>query len=165
MHTKPRIKMYCRSRRNCMLKKFDSQGEYTTIDVLGCGSISLAVAEGSFLARVNMAAQQMWCMSVLITSIKRYWINTSSSQLGRLVSPFLQATKALRESRGIALLCFQTSALERGEGSASRSGRFLTPGNTRYPLYRRLGGPQGRSGQVQNISQVVNYNNKNSPTW
>jgi hypothetical protein len=26
--------------------------------------------------------------------------------LGRQVSPFLQATKALRESRGIALLCF-----------------------------------------------------------
>jgi hypothetical protein len=33
----------------------------------------------------------------------------------------------------------------RGEGSASRLGRFLPPGKTRYPLYRRLGGPQGRS--------------------
>jgi hypothetical protein len=40
----------------------------------------------------------------------------------------------------------------RGEGSASRPGRFLPPGNTRYPLYRRLGGPQGRSGQVRKIS-------------
>ena len=39
-------------------------------------------------------------------------------------------------------------ALEGGEGSASRPGRFLPPGKTRYPLYRRLGGPQGRSGQV-----------------
>jgi hypothetical protein len=29
-----------------------------------------------------------------------------------LVSPFLQATKALREGRDVALLCFQTSALE-----------------------------------------------------
>ena len=28
----------------------------------------------------------------------------------------------------------------------------LPPGKTRYPLYRRLGGPQGRSGQVQRIS-------------
>src|SRR5215471_13527024 len=60
--------------------------------------------------------------------------------------------KALRESRGIALLCFLTSALEWGEGSASRPGRFLPPGKTRYPLYRRLGGPQGRSGQVRKIS-------------
>jgi len=25
----------------------------------------------------------------------------------------------------------------------------LPPGETRYPLYRRLGGPQGRSGQVR----------------
>jgi hypothetical protein len=27
----------------------------------------------------------------------------------------------------------------------------LPPGKTRYPLYRRLGGPQGRSGRVRNI--------------
>ena len=35
-----------------------------------------------------------------------------------------------------------TTALEGGEGSASRPGRSLPPGKTRYPLYRRLGGPQ-----------------------
>ena len=28
----------------------------------------------------------------------------------------------------------------------------LPPGQTRYPLYRSLGGPQGRSGQVRKIS-------------
>ena len=28
----------------------------------------------------------------------------------------------------------------------------LLPGKTRYPLYRRLGRPQGRSGQVRKIS-------------
>ena len=28
----------------------------------------------------------------------------------------------------------------------------LLPGKTQYPLYRRLGGPQGWSGQVQEIS-------------
>jgi len=28
----------------------------------------------------------------------------------------------------------------------------LHPGKTRYPLYRRLGGPQGRSGQVRKNS-------------
>jgi len=43
-------------------------------------------------------------------------------------------------------------ALEGGEGSASRPGRSLPPGKTRCPLYRRLGGPQGRSGQVRKIS-------------
>jgi len=41
-----------------------------------------------------------------------------------------------------------TTTLEGGEGSASRPGSSLPPGKTRYPLYKRLGGPQGRSGQV-----------------
>ena len=45
-----------------------------------------------------------------------------------------------------------TTALEGGERSASRPGRSLPPEKTRYPLYRRLGGPQGRSGQVRKIS-------------
>jgi len=39
-----------------------------------------------------------------------------------------------------------TVALEGGEWSATRSGRTLSPGKTLYPFYRRLGGPQGRSG-------------------
>jgi len=47
---------------------------------------------------------------------------------------------------------FLTWPLEGGEGSASRPGRTLPPLKTRYPLYRRLGGPQGRSGQVGKIS-------------
>ena len=45
-----------------------------------------------------------------------------------------------------------TAALEGGERSASRPGRSLPQGKTQYPLYRRLGGPQGRSGQVRKIS-------------
>jgi hypothetical protein len=42
-------------------------------------------------------------------------------------------------------------ALKAGEGSALRPGHSLPPGKTRYQLYRRLGGPQGRSGQMQKI--------------
>jgi hypothetical protein len=42
---------------------------------------------------------------------------------------------------------FTTSALDGGEWSASHPGRALAPGKGRpYPLYRRLGGPQSRSG-------------------
>ena len=44
-----------------------------------------------------------------------------------------------------------TAALEGGEWSAARPGRTLPPGKTRYPLYRRLGGPQGRSGRAENL--------------
>jgi len=34
----------------------------------------------------------------------------------------------------------------------------LPPGKTRYPLYRRLGGPQGRSGRVRKISSPTGFN-------
>jgi len=44
-----------------------------------------------------------------------------------------------------------TAALEGGEWSAARPGRTLPPGKTRYPLYRRLGGPHGQSGQAENL--------------
>ena len=44
-----------------------------------------------------------------------------------------------------------TAALEGGEWSAARPGRTLSLGKTRYPLYRRLGGPQGRSGRAENL--------------
>jgi hypothetical protein len=44
-----------------------------------------------------------------------------------------------------------TAALEGGEWSAARPGRTLPPGKTRYPFYRRQGGPQGRSGQAENL--------------
>ena len=41
-------------------------------------------------------------------------------------------------------------ALEGGEWSVARAGRTFHPrGKTRYPLYRRLGGPQGRSGRAE----------------
>ena len=50
-----------------------------------------------------------------------------------------------------------TTALEGSEGSASRPSRSLSPGKTRYPLYRRLGGPQDRSGQVRKISPPPGY--------
>ena len=53
-------------------------------------------------------------------------------------------------SRGIALL-FLDHGTRRGERSASRPGRSLPQGKIRYPLYRRLGGPQGRSGRVRKI--------------
>ena len=62
-------------------------------------------------------------------------------------------------SRGIDLL-FRDHGTRRGEGSASRPGRSSTPGKTRY-LYRRLGGTQGRSGQVRKISPTPGFDPRN----
>jgi hypothetical protein len=47
---------------------------------------------------------------------------------------------------------FLISALEGNEGSASRPRRNLPTGKTQYPFYSRLGGPQGRCGQVRKMS-------------
>ena len=58
---------------------------------------------------------------------------------------------AHRGSRGIALL-FLDHGTRRGWRATSRPGQSLLPGKTRYPLYRRLGGPQGRSGRAENLA-------------
>ena len=39
-----------------------------------------------------------------------------------------------------------------GVGGQRHAPAALPPGNIQYPLYRRLGGPQGRSGRVRKIS-------------
>ena len=58
---------------------------------------------------------------------------------------------AHRGSRGIALLLLDHGT-RRGWGFSITPRPLLTPGKTRYPLCSRLGGPQGRSGQVRKIS-------------
>jgi len=46
---------------------------------------------------------------------------------------------------------YLTSALD-VVGGQRHAPAALPPGKTRYPMYRRLGGPKGRSGQVRKIS-------------
>ena len=58
---------------------------------------------------------------------------------------------AQRVRRGI-VLPFHDRGTRRDEWSAARPGRTLPPGKTRYPLYRRLGVPQGRSGRAENLA-------------
>jgi len=45
-------------------------------------------------------------------------------------------------------------AVEGGEWSAACPSHTLPPGKTRYPLYRRLGGPQGQSGRAGNLTPL-----------
>jgi len=44
-----------------------------------------------------------------------------------------------------------TATLEGGEWLAARLSRTVPPGKIRYPFYRRLGGPQGRSWRAENL--------------
>jgi hypothetical protein len=49
-------------------------------------------------------------------------------------------------------------------GSSSlRPGRFTLEKETRYPLYRRLGGPQSRSGRVRNLSPPPGFDPRTVP--
>ena len=57
---------------------------------------------------------------------------------------------AQRVGRGIALLSHDRGT-RRGEWSAARPGRTLPRGKARYPFYRRLVWPQGRSGRAENL--------------
>ena len=57
---------------------------------------------------------------------------------------------AQRVGRGIALL-FRDRGTRRGWVVSSTPRPLLPPGRTRYPFYRRLGGPQGRSGRAENL--------------
>ena len=58
-----------------------------------------------------------------------------------------QATKSQRGSRGIALLFLYLGA--RWGGGDQRHAPVTTVKETRCPLYRKLGGPQGQSGRVR----------------
>jgi hypothetical protein len=44
-----------------------------------------------------------------------------------------------------------------GVGGQRHAPAALPPGKTRFPLYRRLGGPQGRSGRVRKISPTPGF--------
>jgi hypothetical protein len=58
-------------------------------------------------------------------------------------------------SRGITTLSL-TSALD-GLSGQRHGPATLLPGKTRYPLYKRLGGPQGRSLRVREISPPMGF--------
>jgi len=85
---------------------------------------------------------------------------TISSLMNINSMKFCTGRSAHSGSRGIALL-FIDHGTRGGEGSTSRPGRSLPPGKTRYPLYRRLGGPQGQSGQVRKISPSPGFDPRN----
>jgi hypothetical protein len=115
--------------------------------------------------RTNTFRANMWRFSarnlVCSTEIKR----RNRIENGELKPTLLQALRlctgrtAHRGSGGIALLFFGHGT-RRSEESATRPRRSLPPGKTRYPLYRRLGGPQGRSGQLRRISPPPGFDSR-----
>ena len=58
---------------------------------------------------------------------------------------------AQRVGRGIALLFHDRGTRRWVSGQQHAPAALYPPGKTRYPFYRRLGGPQGRSGRAENL--------------
>ena len=96
---------------------------------------------------------------------------TLQEKKGR-TSPWNRPRGTQRGSRGIWYDIFVncnsstlslTSAID-GAGSQLHVLAASPPGMTRYPLYRRLGGPRGRSGRVQKISPPTEFWSPNRPS-
>ena len=99
------------------------------------------------LLKYNSSRQQHHLVFIAITGKGKVRVKCTLVQAPRLCTG-----RTAHRGVEVQLCSFLTTALEGGEGSASRPGRSLPPGKTRYPLYRRLGGPLGRSGKVRKIS-------------
>jgi hypothetical protein len=67
-------------------------------------------------------------------------------------SPYNRPWGPKRGSRGIVIPVREPRHEEGMGWVAPRPGRFTPGKETRYPLYRRLGGPQGQSGRMRKIS-------------
>ena len=68
-----------------------------------------------------------------------------------------QAMKAKKWSKGIALLFNRDTKWGWvGGWLAPRRGSFTPGKETQYLLYRKMGGPQGRFGQVRKIYYTIN---------
>jgi len=90
------------------------------------------------------------------THIKNMHIKCTLVQVLRLCT----GRTAQRGSRGIALL-FHDHGTRKGWRVSVTPRPLFTPGKTWYPLYyRRLGGPQGRSGQVRKISHPPGFDHR-----
>ena len=85
---------------------------------------------------------------VKVTLVQPLWLCTGST--------------AHRGSRCIALL-FYDHGTRREWGVSVMPRSLLSPGETRYPLYRRLGGPQGRSRQLRKISPPTGIRSPDRP--
>jgi hypothetical protein len=107
-------------------------------------------------SRLNKANSHIWYHNKQGIRNGKKWLK------GKVKVTLMQALRlctgrmAHRGSRGIALLCHDHGT-RRGWGVSVTPRPLFTPGKTQYPLYRRLGGPQGRSLQVRNISPPLGF--------
>jgi len=93
-------------------------------------------------------AEVMWLRGQWM-SMEHWWQDTGRENRGKSKGKSDPGV-AKRVGRGIALL-FHDRGTRRGWVVSSTSRPTLPPGKNWYSFYRRLGGPQGRSGRTENL--------------
>jgi len=75
------------------------------------------------------------------------------------------SVQAIRPTGGVEveLYSFMTNGTRKGGKGQYHAPAALPLGKTQYPLYGRLGGPQGRPGQVQKISPPTGIQSPDRP--
>ena len=117
--------------------------------------------------RVQMSPQRVTSEphSVTIWVCRNWWYTAATVRQPVKVKVKVTLVQALRlctghtahrASRGIALP-FLDHGTRRECWFSVTPRPLFTPGKTRYPLYRRLGGPQGQSGQARKISPLPGF--------
>jgi len=95
------------------------------------------------------------CFVRVLNLVSNFYGKTKTAECGAQTSgskvkfTLKEATKAQKYCSFLS----STSALVGSGKSTPRPGRFTHVKETRFPLYRRLSGPQRRSGYVRKISQ------------
>ena len=109
------------------------------ITVFNSGEIMLAVLRTVLLCVVALSHSALWLTGK------------------RVNSSLYQAMKVQRGSRSTAVRFLKNLGARWGAGGQRHASATLSPGNTRYPLYRKLGGLQDWCGQVQKISPQLGF--------
>ena len=107
------------------------------------------------LSTVPKAKLLKYCARLwTVSSAVQNWVRSSKKNTGnssKLSSPYNRPGRS-RGGVEVQLHSFFNLNSRWGGWSTPRPGRFTPGKDTRFPLYRRLGGPQGRSGRVRKIS-------------
>ena len=103
----------------------------------------------------------MFLFTVERTTAMLVWTAPTTTRISlvretSLINLKFQAIKARKGNRSTALLFALTSALN-GVGDQRHAPAALTPGKTRYPLNRKLRGPQDRSRRVRKTSPLTGF--------
>jgi hypothetical protein len=68
-----------------------------------------------------------------------------------------------KHRRGVNIKLYSLISGPDGVGGQSHAPAALPSGKTQYPMYRRLGGPQSRSGRVRKISPTTGIRSPDRP--